>query len=42
VKYDTISLINKLRDAAPERFKARFVKENVDVYINDEGDLYFG
>ncbi len=42
VKYDTISLINKLRDAAPERFKARFVKDDIDVYINDEGDLYFG
>jgi len=42
VKYDTISLINKLRDAAPERLKARFVKENIDVYINEEGELYFG
>jgi hypothetical protein len=42
VKYDTISLINKLRDSAPERFKARYVKEDVDVYINDEGELYFG
>jgi Tfx family DNA-binding protein len=42
VKYDTISLINKLRESAPERFRARQVRENVDVYINDEGDLYFG
>ncbi len=42
VKYDTISLINKLRDAVPERFKARFVKENVEVYINEDGELYFG
>ncbi len=42
VRYDTISLINKMRDAIPERFKARFVKENIDVYINDDGDVYFG
>lgn len=42
VKYDTISLINKMRDSAPERFKARFVRENIDVYINDDGELYFG
>jgi Tfx family DNA-binding protein len=42
VKYDTISLINKVREAAPERFRARHVKEAIEVYINDEGDLYFG
>jgi len=42
VKYDTISLINKLRDATPERIRARYIKEDIEVYINDEGDLYFG
>lgn len=41
VRYDTISLINKMRETTPERFKARFVKENIDVYINEEGELYF-
>lgn len=42
VKYDTISLINKLRESAPERFRARQVRDTIDVYINDEGELYFG
>ena len=42
VKYDTISLINKLRESAPERFRARQVRETIDVYINEEGELYFG
>jgi transcriptional regulator len=42
VKYDTITLINRLRDANPERFKARQVREDVEVYINQDGDLYFG
>jgi Tfx family DNA-binding protein len=42
VKYDTISLINKVRDAVPERFRARHIRENIEVYINDEGELYFG
>ena len=42
VKYDTISLINKIRESSPDRFKARHVKDNIEVYINDEGDLYFG
>jgi HTH-type transcriptional regulator, fmd operon transcriptional regulator len=42
VKYDTISLINKIRDSTPERFKSRHVRENIEVYINEEGELYFG
>jgi len=42
VKYDTISLINKLREAMPERLRARHVRDKIEVYINDEGDLYFG
>jgi Tfx family DNA-binding protein len=42
VKYDTISLINKIRESTPERFRARHVREHIEVYINDEGDLYFG
>lgn len=42
VKYDTISLINKLREATPERIRARYIKMDIEVYMNDEGDLYFG
>ncbi|MDD1717486.1 MAG: transcriptional regulator, partial [Methanoregulaceae archaeon] len=41
VKYDTITLINKLRESSPERFRARYIRENIDVYINKEGELYF-
>jgi Tfx family DNA-binding protein len=42
VKSDTISLINQMRDSNPERFKARYIREDIEVYINDDGDLYFG
>jgi hypothetical protein len=42
VKYDTISLINKMREAIPERLRARHIRDTIEVYINDEGDLYFG
>jgi len=42
VKYDTISLINRLRDANPDRFRGRQVRDDVEVYINQDGDLYFG
>jgi Tfx family DNA-binding protein len=42
VRYDTISLINRLRESNPERFRARFIREDVEVYINDDGELYFG
>jgi predicted DNA-binding protein len=31
-----------MRDSNPERFKARHIREDVEVYINDDGDLYFG
>jgi len=42
VKYDTISVINKIRESIPQRFKARYIKEDINVYINDEGEIYFG
>jgi len=42
VKYDTVSLINRLRDSNPDRFRGRQVREDVEVYINEDGDLYFG
>lgn len=42
VRYDTISLVNRLRESVPERLRGRFVRENIDVYISDEGEVYFG
>jgi len=42
VCYDTISLVNKIRESNPQRFKARYVREDIEVYINKEGELYFG
>ncbi len=42
VKYDTITLINRLRDTNPDRFRGRQVREDVEIYINEDGDLYFG
>jgi len=41
VCYDTISLINRMRDSNPERFRARYIREDIIVYINDDGDIYF-
>jgi Tfx family DNA-binding protein len=41
VKYDTISLINHLRESRPKSYKARYVCENVDVYLTDKGDIFF-
>ncbi|HVP97399.1 Tfx family DNA-binding protein [Methanoregula sp.] len=42
VKYDTISLINRLREARPQAYKARCICEDVQIYITDEGEIYFG
>ena len=40
VKYDTISLINRLMEQNPEKFRARFVREDVEVYISQDGDIF--
>ena len=42
VMYDTISLINRLRETRPQCCKARCVCEDIIVYITDLGELYFG
>ncbi|KAF1077897.1 Tfx family DNA-binding protein [Methanogenium sp. MK-MG] len=42
VCYDSINLINRLKEANPGKFKGRFVREDVEIYINDDGELYFG
>jgi Tfx family DNA-binding protein len=40
VRYDTIALINRLIEQNPEKFRARFVREDVDVYIDQDGDIF--
>jgi hypothetical protein len=42
VKYDTISLINQLREACPQSYSARCVSEDIQVYLTEKGELYFG
>ncbi|MDO8841855.1 Tfx family DNA-binding protein [Methanocalculus sp.] len=42
VRYDTVSLINRVRDANPDKIHARYVQDSIRVYINQKGDLYFG
>ncbi|EHQ36808.1 DNA binding protein, Tfx family [Methanoplanus limicola DSM 2279] len=41
VRYDTISLINRMRDSNPEKFRARYIRNDILVYINDDGEIYF-
>ncbi len=41
VRYDTIGLINRLRESIPEHVQARFVKDDIRVYLNDDGEIYF-
>lgn len=40
VQYDTISLINKMREANPEKFRGRYIKEDLEIYINEDGDIF--
>ena len=42
VKYDTISLINRFRGSRPQSYKARCICDEVQIYITDEGEIYFG
>ena len=41
VKYDTVQLMNRIRDEVPEKNRPRFVRNPIEVYIKDDGDLYF-
>lgn len=41
VRYDTIGLINRLRESIPQHVQARFVKDEIQVYLNDDGEIYF-
>lgn len=41
VKYDTLSLINRLRDSHPDQVRGRYIREEIGVYITQDGDLYF-
>ncbi|HJJ95985.1 MAG TPA: Tfx family DNA-binding protein [Methanocorpusculum sp.] len=41
IRLDTFSLINAVNNGVPEKIKGRLVKDNICVYINKDGDLYF-
>ena len=41
VKYDTVQLMNRIRDEVPEKNRPRFVRNPIEVYIKDDGELYF-
>lgn len=41
VRYDSIQLMNRIREEIPEKNKSRLVRERIDVYLKENGDLYF-
>jgi Tfx family DNA-binding protein len=41
VKYDTVQILLRIRDEIPEKNRSRFVRNPIEVYIKDDGDLYF-
>jgi Tfx family DNA-binding protein len=42
VRYDSIELMNRLRSANPEQIKGRHIRSNIEVYLSEDGELYFG
>ena len=41
VQYDSIQLMNRIREDIPEKNKSRLIREKIEVYLKDNGDLYF-
>ncbi|MCP1662977.1 MAG: Tfx family DNA-binding protein [Methanocalculus sp. MSAO_Arc1] len=41
VRYDTVTLINRVKAANPEKIHARYIQDSIQVYINEKGDLFF-
>ncbi len=41
VKYDSVQLMNRIRDEIPEKNKSRLIRNGIEVYIKDDGELYF-
>lgn len=41
VRYDTIGLINRFRESVPESVQARFVRDEIRVFLSDDGEVYF-
>lgn len=41
VRHDTIDLINRLLETAPQHIQARYVMGEVRVYLSDDGEVYF-
>jgi hypothetical protein len=33
--------MNRIRDEIPEKNRSRYVRNPIEVYIKDDGDLYF-
>jgi Tfx family DNA-binding protein len=42
VNCDSIELINRLRVENPKRIRGRHIREDIEVYLSDDGELYFG
>jgi len=41
VRYDSVTLINRVRTQNPEKIHARHIHDSIRVYINEKGDLFF-
>ncbi|MBR1369307.1 transcriptional regulator [Methanocalculus chunghsingensis] len=41
VRYDSVTLMNRVRTQNPEKIHARHIHDTIHVYINGKGDLFF-
>ena len=42
ISFDQIDLINRLRDEFPHRIHGRFIKQDIEVFLETSGGLLFG
>lgn len=42
VNADWMTVTNRLRDELPKRIHGRFIREDIDVFLGNDGDLAFG
>lgn len=40
VQYDSVELMNKIRDEIHEKSKSRLIRHPINVYLKEDGDLY--
>lgn len=42
IRYDSLTLINRIISQVPEKVKGRQILDDIPAYLNEDGEIYFG